>query len=318
MEREVEGVDAVGALLGRWPVLWLNVDGLGDAETIAEIGRLFDLHPLALEDVLNVHQRPKDESYGTYHFVVAQMVMANDGLESEQISLFFGTHFVLTFQQRAGDCFDPVRERIRKSQGRVRGNGADYLAYALLDAIVDAYFPVLEELGERMEALEDRVVAEPERRVIGEIHAAKRDLLTLRRAVWPLRDALNSLLRDTSLLSEETRLYLRDGYDHAVRILDVVETDREIASGLLDVYLSSVSNRMNEVMKVLTIIATVFIPLSFIAGVYGMNFNPDVSPWNMPELNWRYGYPFAVGAMAAVGIGLLVYCWRKGWFRTWS
>lgn len=318
VERDIERVAAVGEVLGHWPVLWLNVDGLGDAKTIAEIGRVFDLHPLALEDVLNVHQRAKYETYGAHHFVVAQMVTAHDGLESEQVSLFFGSNFVVTFQQRAGDCFDPVRERIRKDHGRVRAAGADYLVYALLDAIVDAFFPVLEKLGDRLESLEDRVVAQPDRAVIGQIHAAKRDLLTLRRAVWPLRDALNSLLRDATFLSEETRLHLRDCYDHALRILDVVETEREITSGLLDVYLSSVSNRMNEIMKVLTIIATVFIPLSFIAGIYGMNFNPDASPWNMPELNWRWGYPFVLGLMTVVAVGLWVYCLRKGWFRSWS
>lgn len=316
VEREAADLESVREARGRWPVLWVDVDGLGDAALIAEIGRLFDLHPLALEDVLHVHQRPKHDEYGRCHFVVGRMLTPGERLDTEQVSLFFGRDFVVTFQERAGDCWEPVRERIRKAQGRVRSAGADYLAYALLDAIVDAYFPVLEEFGERLEALEDRVVARPDRSAIGEIHSARRDLLTLRRAVWPLRDALNSLQRDVHLVTDETRVYLRDCYDHTVRIIDVIETGREIAAGLMEVYLSSLSNRMNEIMKVLTIIATIFIPLGFVAGIYGMNFNPEISPWNMPELNWRWGYPFALGLMAVVAGVLLAYCWRKGWFRS--
>jgi magnesium transporter len=207
-----------------------------------------------------------------------------------------------------------VRERIRKGVGRMRGAGPDYLAYALLDAIIDGYFPVLEHYGEYLEDLEDVLVHDPDEELVADIHNVKRDLLTLRRAIWPLRDALGALLREpVPLISHETHPYLRDCYDHTVQIIDLVETYRELGSGLMDMYLSSVSNRMNEIMKVLTIISTIFIPLSFIAGVYGMNFNPERSPLNMPELNWYWGYPFCLAIMGVVAAVLVGFFWRKGW-----
>ena len=205
-------------------------------------------------------------------------------------------------------------DRIRKSNGRIRERGADYLAYSLLDAVVDHYFPLLEGFGERLEALEDAVVANPSRSLIGDVHRTRRDLLNLRRALWPQREALNQLVRDASpLITDETRLYLRDCYDHTIQLLDLLESFREVAAGMMDVYLSSASFRMNEIMKVLTIIATIFIPLTFIAGVYGMNFDPDVSPLNMPELRWKYGYPASLAIMAAVAGGLLFYFRKKDW-----
>ena len=300
--------------LGKCPVVWVNIDGLGEAEVIGKLGELFKIHPLSLEDVVNVTQRPKVENYDEYQFIVTRLAWLRKTLETEQVSIFLGKGFVLTFQEHAGDCFDPIREHIRKARGRIRSAGADYLAYALLDAIVDNYFPLLEQYSERFEILEDRILARADVHTVGEIHDVKRQLIRLRRAVWPLREAVSLLTRDSSpLIADETRMYLRDCYDHAVQILEIVESHREIASGLMDLYLSSVSNRMNEVMKVLTVIATIFIPLTFIAGIYGMNFNPEVSRWNMPELNWAYGYASSLGVMALVALAFVVFFRRKGW-----
>jgi magnesium transporter len=305
----------LAALLGRRAVTWVDVDGLGDAGLVRDLGECFGLHRLALADVVHTHQRAKVERYEQHLFIVLRMLKPGERLDTEQLSIFLGRDFVLTFQEGIpGDCLEPVRERIRRGVGRIRGAGPDYLTYALLDAVIDGYFPLLEAHGERLEALEDEVIHRPDGDCIARIHDIKRDLLTLRRAVWPLRDALGVLLRETpDVIAPETRPYLRDCYDHCVQIIDLVETYRELGSGLMDVYLSSLSNRMNEVMKVLTIIATIFIPLSFIAGVYGMNFSPQASPLNMPELDWYWGYPFALALMGVVALGLLCYFWRKGW-----
>ncbi len=314
VERNIEDVDAIRPLLERWPVTWINIDGLGDAAVIRRLGRLFQLHKLALEDVINVHQRAKVEQYENCTFIVARAAYEKSRLETEQVSLFLGANFVLTFQERAGDSFDAVRERIRKAGGRIRSAGPDYLAYALLDAIIDGYYPVLEAYGEKLEDLEDEVLLHPAEELIHRIHQARRDLLWLRRAAWPLREAVNSLHRDPSpLVADETRVYLRDCYDHTIQIIDLLENYRELAAGLLEVYLSSMSNRLNEIMKVLTIFAAIFIPLGFIAALYGMNFDPGVSPWNMPELRWAWGYPFALGLMAAVAGGMLMFFAKKGW-----
>src|SRR4030095_7850244 len=242
---------------------------------------------------------------------------SDEALDTEQLSIFLGRNYVLTFQEHPGDCFDTVRDRISKAGGRIRNCGPDYLAYALIDAFIDDYFPVLEKYGERLEELEDEVITRADTQVIAQIHQVKRDLLVLRRAIWPLREAVNSLVRDpTPLISEETRIYLRDCYDHAVQLIDLLENYREIASSLVEVYLSSVSNRLNEIMKVLTIFTVVFIPLNFIASIYGMNFNTESSPWNMPELNWRYGYPFTLGLMAAVALSMLIFFRKKKWIRS--
>jgi len=313
-EKEIQRPAEVREFLGKWPVTWLNVDGLGDAQVIGELGEIFALHRLALEDVVHVHQRAKVEQYDKNYYIVARAAQLNQHLETEQVSLFLGANFLLTFQERVGDGWDPVRARIRAGAGRIRAAGPDYLAYALLDAVIDDYFPILEQLGERLEILEDEIVVSPRSETISRIHEIKRSLLVLRRAVWPLRDALAMLYRDVNpLFTEETRLYLRDSYDHTIQLFDLIETDRDMSSGLLDVYLSSLSNRMNEIMKVLTVISTIFIPLSFIAGVYGMNFNTGKSPWNMPELNWVWGYPFSLGVMATVAGILVYYFYRKGW-----
>jgi magnesium transporter len=313
-EQPVDSIAALRERMGSAPVTWVDVRGLGDLGLIQEIGNLFNLHSLALEDVVNVHQRPKAEEYEDHLFIVTRMHVEERPPESEQISLFLGKNYVLTFQERAGDCFEPVRERIRKRRGRIRASGADYLAYALLDAVIDAYFPVLERFGETVEVLEELVTSRPGENLVSEIHKVKRDLLASRRAVWPMREMINQLIRDeTPLVTDHTRIFLRDCYDHTVQLMDMIETYREIASSLVDIHLSSLSKRMNEIMKVLTIIATIFIPLGFIAGVYGMNFDPEASPWNMPELGWYLGYPFALGLMGLVAAGLVFYFWREGW-----
>ena len=313
-ELEIEDLEALSGIIGTRPVTWVNVDGLGDEKILTRIGELFHLHPLALEDAVNVPQRPKVEQYGEHLFVVTRMASLGEHMETEQISLFLGKNFVLTFQERAGDCLDPVRDRVRKGMGRIRKAGADYLAYAVLDAVIDGYFPVLEQYGEHLQGLEDLVAARPDASTVARINDAKRDLLSLRRAIWPQREATNALLREElELFSDQTRLYLRDCYDHVIQIIDTVETYREIASGLLDAYQTNVSNRMNEVMKVLTIIATIFIPLGFLAGVWGMNFSTEKSRWNMPLLNWEYGYRFALALMLVLALGMLVLFWRRGW-----
>jgi magnesium transporter len=315
VEQEITEPGRVRDFLNKWPVLWLDVEGLGDVETIRTLGEVFGLHRLALEDVLSVHQRPKIEQYGEYYFIVTRMVRLGEHLETEQLSLFLGKNFILTFQEgRPGDCLNLIRERIRQKGGRIREAGLDYLAYALLDAIVDCYFPILEEYGERLEAFEDEILTRPYGDTVARIHEIKRNLLTLRRAIWPQRETFNTLLRDElPLVTNETRLYLRDCYDHVTQLIDLIETYRELGADLIDVYLSSISNRTNEIMRVLTVISTIFIPLTFIAGVYGMNFNSSASPWNMPELNWFWGYPLSLALMAAVALGQLIFFRRRGW-----
>ena len=304
-------------------VSWVDVLGLGCEDVLRRLGKVFDLHPLVLEDIVNVPQRPKVEDYEDHLVIIAQMVMLKEKGESfwiEQVSFVLGKHYLLTVQEEpTRDCFQPVRDRIRTHKGIIRKQAADYLAYTLLDAIIDGFFPVLEAYGEKIEDLEEEVVTNPTRRTLAKIYQVRRELLALRRAIWPQRDAINSLIRDGSdLISPEVRIYLRDCYDHAVQVMDMVETYRELASGLMDVYLSSVGNKMNEIMKLLTVISSIFIPLTFIAGVYGMNFNTEKSPWNMPELNWYWGYPVCLAAMATTAGGLVFFFWRRGWFENFS
>ena len=316
-EHKIEDVGEIQEHLGEWPVTWVNVDGLGDEKTIRDIGEIFGLHGLALEDVVHTHQRPKAEFYEDHFFIVARMAefdFAAGELNNEQISIFLGKNYVLTFQENPGDCFDPVRDRIRKSKGRMRDYGADHLAYALLDAVIDAYFPILEDMGDHLEDLETETLTKADARTVSAINDVKQALITLRRSAWPLRELSNTLIRDTSdLITPETRIYLRDCYDHAVGIIELIESYREVCSGLMDMYLSSVSNKMNEIMKVLTMIATIFIPITFFAGIYGMNFNTDKSPLNMPELNWYMGYPFFWAVTLAVSIFMLLFFRRKKW-----
>lgn len=313
-EEAVDEPQRLPAMLGRDGVVWVQVEGLGDAALIEAIGDTFGLHRLALEDVLHVHQRAKIEAYGDRLFIVTRMVDLGRRVSTEQLSMFLGPGFVVSFQERPSDRLDPVRDRIRAGRGRIRASGPDYLAYAIIDTALDHYFPVLEEIGERLELLEDDVVLRVGPEVVDRIHAMRRDLLALRRAVWPQREALGSIVRDPNpLVGEDTRIYLRDTYDHTIQIIDLLENYREIGSALMDVYLSSINNRMSDVMKTLTLVATIFIPLTFIAGIYGMNFDPQVSPWNMPELEWYLGYPAALLFMAAVGVGLFVWFKRRRW-----
>ncbi|MBD6615575.1 magnesium/cobalt transporter CorA [Komarekiella sp. 'clone 1'] len=304
-------------------VSWVDVQGLGSQDILQRLGQVFDLHPLVLEDVVNVPERPKVEDYEDQLLFIARMVVPKErtcGFYSEQVSLILGKHYLLTVQEEPEhDCFEGVRSRIEKGKGIIRKQGADYLAYALLDAIIDGFFPVLELYGDRIEELEEEVIANPTRQTLQNIYQIRRELLQLRRSIWPQRDAINSLIRDGSeLISEEVRIYLRDCYDHAVQVMDMVETYRELASGLMDVYLSAVSNRMNEVMKLLTVVSAIFIPLTFVAGIYGMNFNTEKSPYNMPELNWYWGYPICLAVMAVIGFGLLFLFWQRGWLENSS
>ena len=313
-ERPLPDLDELPALLKRWPVTWVNVDGLGDLDLVRRLGDIFKLHGLALEDAINVHQRPKVEEYDDHIFLVTRMARPGPDLSTEQMSMFLGENYLLTFQERPGDGFDPVRERLRKAGGRIRQAMADYLAYALLDAAIDQFFPIVERCGELLEELEDAIVAEPSADLVPRLHALRRDFLNLRRVVWPQRDMINALARDPSpLIADQTRIHLRDCYDHTIQLMDLIETDREIAGGLIELYLSQNSAKMNEVMKLLTVIATIFIPLGFVAGLYGMNFDTEISPWNMPELRWPWGYPFALGIMSLIAIGLLTYFRRRGW-----
>lgn len=316
VERRLETVQWIEEHRSKYHVIWINVDGLGDAHVVTELGRIFDLHKLALEDVVHATQRPKVDVYDGYLFITLRMLYEHEGrVETEQLSLFVGKDFVISFQEGIpGDCLEPVRERLRKESTRLRAGTADFLAYNLIDAVVDGYFPFLELLGERLEALENEVLIKPSRQVVREIHDIKRDLLVIRRAVWPLREAINPLLREeTPIITHETRVFLRDCYDHCIQVVDLVETYRELGSSLMDIYLSSLSNRMNEVMKVLTMITTIFVPLTFIAGIYGMNFNPDRSPYNMPELNARYGYVGCLLFMAVIAGLELFYFYTRGW-----
>jgi len=303
--------------LHRHPVVWVNVDGIGDAGVIKVIGEIFNIHRLALEDVAHVRQRPKLDDFPQHLYIVARMIeRVEDRLSTDQLSLFLGKDYVVTFQERAGDCFDPIRDRITGNHGMLRSSGPDLLAYAILDAVVDDYYPVLESDGDALEELEDDLLEQPTPGRAASVHVIKRDLLIVRRAVWPLREALGGLHRGVSpLISAESRIYFRDCYDHTVQLIDLLEVYRELATSLMELYMSSVSNRMNEIMKVLTIISTIFMPLTFIVGIYGMNFHTEVSRWNMPELKWRYGYVLVMGLMALIALGMLVYFWRKGWLR---
>lgn len=304
-------------------ISWVDIGGLGDEQTWQQLKRVFNLHPLALEDIIHVPQRPKMEEFEDQIVIIARMVsLREDGrsLLTEQISLVVGKHYLLTVQEEPYyDCLQFVRERLQSNRSPIRKAGVDYLVYALLDAIIDGFFPILEMYGELIEDLEAEVVTAPTARTLERIYQIKRELLEIRRAIWPQRDAINALIRDSSdLINHDVRIYLRDCYDHAVQVLDIVETYRELASSMTDVYLSSISNRMNEVMKTLTIISSIFIPLTFIAGIYGMNFNPEASPFNMPELNSYWGYVATLAVMVIIAIGMIIFFWRRGWFKSFA
>ena len=299
--------------LDRWPVTWVDVYGVGDARTVVALGELFGLHLLALEDVVHTHQRPKLEEYGDHDFVVLRMAVLDGGLDIEQVSLFFGEGFVLTFQERQGACLGPLRERIREGRGQVCGQGADYLAYSVIDSVVDSYFPVVEQYSDRLEALEDEVLERPDRRILVESRDLRHDLLELRRSILPLRDVIASLRReDHTHVTAETRLYLRDCEDHAARLFDLVETYRDMSAGLMDIYLSAAGFRMNQVAQVLTVLGAVLLPLTLVTGLYGMNFDRG-APWPMREFEWIHSYPLTLVLMVGLTLGLLAIFWRKGW-----
>jgi len=292
-------------------VTWINVDGLHEIKVIEEIGKHFNLHPLILEDIVDTDQRPKIKDFGNYIFIILKMLYydkKDNEIQVEQVSLILGKNYVISFQEREGDVFNSIRERIRNNLGQIRKAGADYLIYVLIDAIIDNYFIIIEKLGEKIENLEDKMISQPKPANLRVIHKLRRDLIFLRKSVWPLREVISILQRGESpLILESTNLYLRDVYGHTIQVMDTVETLRDIISGMLDIYLSSVSNRMNEIMKMLTIVATIFIPLTFITGIYGMNFQ------NMPEIKWFWGYPIVLSIMLAIGIGMLIYFKRKKW-----
>jgi len=311
LEKEIETTDECLQFKDAQTVTWINVEGLHQVDLLEKLNECFGLHPLVMEDILNTDQRPKMEDYGDYIYIVLRLLYNNDTsdrIDTEQISLILGSHFVISFQERGGTIFDSVRERIRNGKGRIREMGADYLAYALIDSIVDNYFLTLERLGERIEFVEDELVANPTRSTLQVIHNLKSDMILLRRSVWPLREVIGGLERGESpLMKESIRVYLRDIYDHTIQVIDTIETFRDMLSGMLDIYLSSISNRLNEVMKVLTIIATIFMPLTFIAGVYGMNFQ------YMPELERTWGYPVILLVMLVIGVSMLVYFRKRKW-----
>lgn len=310
LEKEIQDIDEVLPFKNSPTVTWINIDGLQDIGILEKIGRYFDIHPLILEDIVTTDQRPKIEESEDYAYIVLRMVYCDESNElvSEQVSLVVASNFVISFQERVGDVFDPIRDRIRTGKGRVRTMGPDYLVYVLMDAIVDNYFVILETLTDRIEDLEEKLVTDPTPEVLRMIHRSKRDLIYLRKSVWPLREVISRLERGESrIVRKTTQIYLRDVYDHTIHIIDTVETLRDMVTGMLDIYLSSISNRMNEIMKVLTIMATIFIPLTFIAGLYGMNFH------YMPELDTRWGYPLVLIAMLFVALIMLAYFRGKRW-----
>ncbi len=310
-EKEIKSVEECERFYNTERVTWLSVEGLHDLKAVEQTGKCFHIDPLVLEDIVNTGQRPKMEDFDTHLFVVLKALRFNldrGEVAADQVAVVFTGREVITFQEERGGLFDHLRERIRRSKGKLRRMGTDYLAYALIDTVVDNYFGVLEEIGERIEFLEDELVSDPDEYTLREIYRLKREVIFLRKTVWPLRELVAALCRrDSNLIKDTTVPYLRDTYDHTVQVIETIETFRDVLSGMLDMYMSSLSNKMNAVMKVLTVIATLFMPLTFIAGVYGMNFR------YMPELEWNWGYAFALALMASVAGIMLVYFRRKDW-----
>lgn len=314
-ETEIEPPDVSPPQPGSSGVTWLDVVGLDDVQAVGRLGEAFGLHPLMLEDIVHPRQRPKSEAYGRNVFVVMRIPHFHNGdVDYEQISLVLGDGFVLTFQQTTEDCFDVVRDRIRHHRGRVRGAGADYLAYALVDAVIDEYFPLIDEIADRIDGIERAILDMEKTDVVERLLATKHVLGRMRRNLSPARDAVTALTSIAKpLVSDETALYLRDCHDHVLQILELAESYRETIGALIDVHLNMSSQRMNEVMKVLTIIATIFMPISFIAGLYGMNFDPGASPYNMPELSSKWGYPAVLLTMLTLAAAMVFFFWRRGW-----
>lgn len=318
---EVENLSEIKPYLENKSKTWIQVQGLHDVDTLQHIWDYFELHPLIREDIVHTTQRPKVEDYSNQIFVVMRMIsqeLLENGLSklrNEQVSLVLGENYVLSFQESDSAIFAPVIKRIETPNTRLRKLGPDYLAYALIDNIADHYFNTLDDIGEAIELLEERIIENHEESLLRGIHILRRNLIFFRKAVWPLRDSINSLIRDeNSLIRNDTKIYIRDVYDHIIQVVDSIENYREMVYSLYDMHMSGLSNKMNEVMKVLTIIATIFIPLTFIAGIYGMNFNADVSPLNMPELNWYYGYPALLSIMGIMGLLMIYYFKKKQWF----
>lgn len=309
-EKEISSIADFRSEKDRQGITWINIDGLQDVKLFEDIGELFGLHPLVLEDILNTDQRPKMQDYGDYIYIVLKNFHGQDNgnLLSEQVSIILGMNFILSFREKESGLFEPIREKIRNNKGRIRKEGADYLAHAIIDNIVDNYFVVLENLEEKIEYLEDDLVKRTTPSTLQAIHILKRELILLRKSLWPLREAVNALERsDSPLINKSTGIYFKDIYDHIIAVIDTMETFRDMLSGMLDIYLSSISNKLNEVMKVLTIIATIFMPLTFLAGVYGMNFK------YMPELGFRWGYFGVLGIMLVVALLMLMYFKKKKW-----
>jgi magnesium transporter len=317
IEKTVEDLDELKTLLEQLPMVWVDVVGLGSEDKLRKLAEIFKMHPLALEDVVYVHQRAKVDAYDEDLYIVLRMPDPTHEQLTEQFSLLLGKNYLVTFQERPGDSFELVRAGVRQEQSAARKSlQPDYLAYRLIDAAIDAYFPVIEKIGDHLDELDDPSSMANTHKAFTELHCVRRELLTLRRSIWPIRDAISELRADTTpFISNSTRVYLRDCYDHAVQLIDLMESYRDIAGDVRDFYLSTISNRMNEVMKTLTLIATIFLPLTFIAGVYGMNFDPHVSPWNMPELEWKYGYLFVWALMLIVAAGMIWYFQHKGWLK---
>lgn len=312
VEKELEHIEECLEFISQPDLkFWINIDGLDKVEIVEKLGNYFNIHPLTLEDVLHIGQRPKMEDYGSYIYTVLNMMLLDpvrDEIIIEQVSIIFGTNYIISFQEKAGDVFDPLRERLKNPASRLRKNGVDYVAYGLIDTVIDNYFLILEHFGEEIEDLEEELVIHPRPDALKTIQKYKRDMILLRKSVWPLRELINGLQRaESELIKDTTKIYLRDIYDHTIQVIDAVEDFRDILSSMVDVYLSSVSYRMNDIMKVLTIIATIFIPLTYIAGVYGMNFD------YMPELRWRWGYPAVMLFMTLLGVSMFLYFKKKRW-----
>ncbi len=310
-EREIHAVEELAPYVGKPSVTWIDVAGIHEPKVIEQIGCQFQIHPLLMEDIMNTTQRPKIDDLGKYICLILKILSFDETtmeLRIEQLSIVFSDDFVLSFQESESGIFKPLRDRIRNSLGRIRKMGTDYLTYSLLDAVVDHYFVVMEKMGEKIDSLEDEVVSNPKREILRSVQQLRDEILLVRRSVWPLREVISLLERaESPLVDKSSSFFFRDVYEHTIQVMDTVDTYRDILSGMFDIYLSSVSNRLNEVMKVLTIIATIFMPLTFLAGVYGMNFE------NMPELKWQYGYFMVLGVMLAVAMGMLVYFRKKKW-----
>lgn len=309
-------VSQIAEMRGKYPIMWIDATGLGDAGLIEQIGKLLGLHPLSLENMVSIPQRSKVEEYPNHLFSVTQIPTFSDCLHMEQVSIFTARDFVLTWRERPGECFDLVRKRLQVTGGVTRSSGVDYLTYAILDAVVDSFFPVLETLGDEIDDLDERVDESSDLGLLARLQGIRYDVRQLRRIAWPLRDAIDFLVsKPGNVIRDETLIHLRDCHDHTVQIIDSLENCRDACGDIRDYNATAISNRMNEIMKVLTVISTVFIPLNFIAGVYGMNFDTTISKWNMPELEWRYGYLACLGLMAAVTVGQFVFFYRRGWLR---